>query len=516
MSQRVGGLKVRTWLALAAVLALLGVWAAGSIAKDAADGKSPTPATVTTGEATNYAKTLSKAFRDTADKVLPSVVAIHTRPTMAAASAKNNPTADEEDDDPMGELFRRNPELRRFFRDLPSAPESPRRGVSGVGSGVIIDSAGVILTNNHVVEGGGRITVKLQDGREFEATDVRTDPKTDIAVLRIKADNLQAAKLGDSDKMAVGDWVLALGDPFGLEGTVTAGIVSAKGRAMGLAQRENWIQTDAAINPGNSGGPLVNLDGEVIGINTAISTRSGGNQGVGFAVPSNIAHWVSEQLLASGKVKRAYLGVAIQAVNQDLAQQLGVKVHEGVLVSSVQPNTPAAKAGLKAGDVILDFNGASVATPNELQGAVEQAKIGSSVPMIVLRDGKRVTLNVAAEEQPKNFGLARGSVREEREPRSEGSKFEKLGIEVSDLTDSVAEKLGVKSGEGVVITRVLPDSPAAEAGLASGTVITQANRQPVKSVADLEKAITRSGDKGVLLLVRDNEASRFVVIRPEK
>ena len=236
-------------------------------------------------------------------------------------------------------------------------PDIPH-GVSGSGSGVIVDPSGIILTNNHVVAGGGEVTVRLGDGREFKAVGIKTDPKSDLAIVRIEAGSpLPAARLGRSSEVEVGDWVLALGQPFGLEGTVTAGIVSAKGRGLGITDREDFIQTDAAINPGNSGGPLVNLDGEVIGINTAISTNSGGYQGVGFAIPIDLAKWVGGQLEQSGTVHRAYLGVVIQPVTQEIAEQLKVKVHNGVLVREVRDNTPAAKAGVQPGDVILRFAG---------------------------------------------------------------------------------------------------------------------------------------------------------------
>ena len=252
---------------------------------------------------------------------------------------------------------------------MPNIPRGEPGGESGsVGSGVIIDPSGIILTNNHVVDGGGKIIVRLHDGREFDAIDVKTDPKTDLAIVRIKgAGTLPAAKLGNSDDMQVGDWVLALGDPFGLEGTVTAGIVSAKGRGLGITARENFIQTDAAINPGNSGGPLVNLDGEVVGINTAIASQTGGYQGVGFAVPSNLAKWVSEQLIANGTVRRAYLGVGIQPVTQELAKQFGVQGQQGVRGRRRAADTPAAAAGVKPGDVIVEFAGKPVANPQELQ-----------------------------------------------------------------------------------------------------------------------------------------------------
>ena len=391
-------------------------------------------------------------------------------------------------------------------------PDMPGQGMMGAGSGVIVDPSGVILTNNHVVAGGGKIMVRLQDGREFKAVDIKTDPKTDLAVLRIEgAGTLPAARLGDSSKVEIGDWVLALGQPFGLEGTVTAGIVSAKDRGIGITDREDFIQTDAAINPGNSGGPLVDLDGEVIGINTAISSNNGGYQGVGFAIPANLAKWVGGQLETAGKVHRAYLGVGIQMVTQPLAEQFKVKVHEGVIVTEVRSNTPAAKAGLKPGDVILDFAGKAVSNPRQLQGLVEMSKVGSSEPLTILRDGKQMTLNVNCAEQPADFGVARTGSQGSGNPES--SHFEKLGIQVADLTASVAEHLGIKAEHGVVITDVRSGSPADLAGLTSGMVITEANRQPVKTVDDFRKALgAKPLKKGVLLLIRSAEGSRFVVI----
>ena len=299
------------------------------------------------------------------------------------------------DDDSLAP-FGNIPELRKFFKDTPRAP---RHGEGGLGSGLIIDTSGVILTNSHVVRDGREITVRLHDGREYKATKVHTDPKADLAVLRIEgAENLTAAKLGNSDEVEVGDWVLALGNPFGLEGTVTAGIVSAKGRGIGMNERESYIQTDAAINPGNSGGPLVNLDGEVIGINTAISSRSGGNEGIGFAIPINLAKWVATQLKDGETVHRARLGVMIQPLTHELAQQFGVKTHEGVLVAGVSPDSPAAKVGFKTGDVIVEFAGKAVANPQELQGLVEQSPIGKEETVVVLRDGKRVDLKVSPTE----------------------------------------------------------------------------------------------------------------------
>ena len=505
--------KTRYWLLAAVGLGLIGLVVASSLPSVAAD-----PAAKSGKQAASYAKSLSNAFREAADQVLPSVVMIRTRPALAERSSDDKPNLNDSfEGSPFGDLFQ-SPEFRRFFRDMPNMPQMPRgqrRGVAGLGSGVIIDPSGLILTNNHVVDGGGKIVVRLHDGREFEAVEVKQDPKTDLAVVRIEgAKNLKAAKLGDSDSMGVGDWVLALGDPFGLEGTVTAGIISAKGRGLGITHREDFIQTDAAINPGNSGGPLVNLDGEVVGINTAISSRTGGYQGVGFAVPVNLAKWVSSQLVDKGTVRRAYLGVVIQPVSYELAEQFGVEVREGVVVSEVRSGTPAAKAGLEPGDVIVEFNGQPVASPRELQGLVEKAPIDKKQPMLIVRDGKRKKMSVVVREQPAEFGLAMNS--SDATTPSEATHFEKFGLQVEKLTKDVAEKLGLKTDEGVVITEVKPGSLADMAGLDSGNVIVGANRKPVKSVADLKEAINeKSLDEGVLLLIRTADGSRFVVLRTE-
>ncbi len=287
------------------------------------------------------ARALSQSFREAVKAVQPAVVMIKSEAAMPVKMEDQTPG----DDDSLGPLGNM-PELRKFFKNMPRAP---RHGQSGLGSGLIIDTSGVVLTNAHVVRDGSQITVRLHDGREYKASKVHIDPKADLAVLRIEgADHLTAAKLGNSDEAEVGDWVLALGNPFGLEGTVTAGIVSAKGRGIGLNERESFIQTDAAINPGNSGGPLVNLDGEVIGINTAISSSSGGNEGVGFAIPINLAKWVAKQLTDGDTVHRARLGVMIQPLTQELAQQFGVKTHEGVLVSGVSGGQPGGQGRLQA------------------------------------------------------------------------------------------------------------------------------------------------------------------------
>jgi serine protease Do len=387
-----------------------------------------------------------------------------------------------------------------------------------VGSGVIIDPAGVILTNNHVVEGGGKIMVRLSDGREFNATEVKRDPKTDLAIIRIKgAGTLKAAKLGDSDKMEVGDWVLALGDMFQLEGSVTAGIISSKGRSLGPQTRADFLQTDAAINPGSSGGPLINLDGEVIGVNTAIHTRTGANDGVGFAIPSNLAKWVVDQLVKSGSVKRAYLGVVIQPLDQQLAEQFDVKAREGIVVGDVQPNSPAAEAGLKPGDVILKFDGKPVGSTQQLVGLVDRSPVGGKAKLQVIRDGKRVEIPVTLREQPSDYGMASLGLRPGRGGKSEPAKVDKLGIQVDTLTKDVAEQLGLKAGEGVVITEVAPGSLADRTGLTTGVVIAQVNRKPVKSAEDFQKALdSQPLSKGVLLLIRTQDGSRFIAIRADE
>jgi len=493
---------------------------AASAETSEATARHPHPEVVEHG--TNFAESLSAAFHNASEQVLPSVVTITN--TFAKEGRAKDPEAvpnegDDEERDPFegtpfGEFFRGNPELRHFFRGVPQMPSMPRGEIKGSGSGVIIDSSGVVLTNNHVVEGGGKVTVRLGDGREFQAKEIKTDPRTDLAVIRIQGTSpFKAAKLGDSDAVTVGDWVLALGQPFGLEGTVTAGIISAKGRGLGIAPRENFLQTDAAINPGNSGGPLVNVRGEVIGINTAISSQTGGYQGVGFAIPVNLAKWVTQQLVEKGKVQRAYLGIAIQPVTQQLAEQFGVKVHEGALVTEVPDNTPAGKAGLMAGDIIVEFAGRKVASPQDLQGAVEESKIGSPQSLVVIRDGKRQMLSATPAEQPADYGLARRTARRFG-GGPERSSFDRLGIQAKSLTADRARELGVKADNGVEITEVRPASVADQAGLAKGMVIVEANRKPVKSTEDLRNALQQQSlDKGLLLLVQSAQGSRFVVIR---
>jgi serine protease Do len=507
MNCRLNPKSKKGWLFWVALPVLAAAVVAASLPSHGKDGKAADRSV-----GTGYAKSLSQAFREAIEEVQPWVVLIKADPVKPVAWNGRGDMPDGRSRDksfeglPFGMPFRDMPELKRFFEEI---PRMPHRGETGIGSGVVIDESGIILTNNHVVEGRKDITVRLHDGREFKAVEAKSDPSTDLAVIRIEgADDLKAARLGNSDHVEIGDWVLALGHPFGLEGTVTSGIVSAKGRGIGMPSRASFIQTDAAINPGNSGGPLVNLDGQVIGINTAISSSSGGNQGVGFAIPVNLAKWVSRQLIDDGTVHRAQLGVMIQPLTHELAEQFGLDAREGVLVADVMAGTPAAKADLKAGDVIVEFAGQAVSTPRELQAAVEQSEIGAKQEMVVVRDGKRKTLDVIPHEQTaeKNAGWNRSE-----STRHDPSRFDKLGIEAETLTSEVAERLGVNAKHGVVITDVRAGSPAERAGLTAGMVIVEANRKPVKTVGEFRKALDEAGDD-VLLLVRSEHGSRFLVL----
>jgi serine protease Do len=471
-----------------------------------------------------YAKALSKAFHNAASAVLPAVVTITNSPKPVKQAEEEEAAPDDKSDQvppqfkgtPFEELYKRHPELfrgqpgMRFFFN--GVPQMPRQEATSFGSGVIVDPSGIVLTNNHVVAGHGDITVALPDGREFKAIDIKSDPKSDLAVLRLKgASNLPAARLGDSDRLEIGDWVVALGQPFNLPGTVTAGIISAKGRSLDHGARQDFLQTDAAINPGNSGGPLVNLDGEVIGINMAIPTTNGGNLGVGFTIPINLAKWVGGQLVTAGRVQRAYLGVRLQPVTASLAERFRVKADQGVLVAEVFPNSPAAKAGLKSGDVIVGFAGKTVAGPQELQGLVDIVKPGATETLAIIREGKPTTLSVKCTEKPANFGAAVAESEEGPANAAPSSRFDKLGIQVQDLTPTLSKQLGVKVEHGVVIADVRSGSPAESARLATGMVITEVNRQPVKSVEEFRKALAAKPlEKEVLLYVRSAAGGQFI------
>ncbi|MCX7399298.1 MAG: Do family serine endopeptidase [Planctomycetales bacterium] len=452
----------------------------------------------------NYAKSLSGAFREASEAVMPSVVTIQSMSSKPAGMGQHGRIPEELKDNPL---------FKQFFDNMPQeqseGKSEPQR--TGMGSGVIVDSSGIILTNNHVVKDADKLLIKLHDGREFEATEWKTDPKTDIAVVRIDTkDSLPAAVIGNSDQLNVGDWVIAVGAPFGLDETVTAGIISAKARGIGITAREEFLQTDAAINPGNSGGPLVNLDGQVIGINTAISSTSGGYQGIGFAVPVNLARWVGDELMAHGTVQRAFLGVGIQSIDSTLSKQLGLDTVRGAVVTDVRAGSPAANAGLLSGDVILEFDGTSITKPADLQGRVERASLKDVHKVVVLRDGKKMSIDVRVEAMPTTVSAAEPTKAE----KSTSSEFNGLGLQLSDLTPDVASQLGMSDVNGVVITGIKPGSPAANAGLEDGMVIRKVGKTSVKSVTEFGDAVKEfKPEDGVLMLVQAGESSRFVVVQ---
>jgi len=466
-------------------------------------------ATAEEAEAVAHAKSLSRAFRGAAKKVMPTVVKIRT--TTRAREFQGNARGTQENPfkgTPFEEFFRE--EMPHGFRH----PRIPQR--QGMGSGVIIDPAGVVLTNNHVVEGADEVLVELADGRQFTASEIKTDEQTDLAVLKISAkETLPAATMGNSGKLEIGDWVLAVGNPFELELTVSAGIISGKGRSLAAGKRANFLQTDAAINPGNSGGPLVNLDGEVVGINTAIASNTGGYQGVGFAVPIDLAKWVAGQLLDHGTVNRAYLGVAIAEIDAKLARKLGVRPSQGVLVSEVYAESPAAAAGFQAGDVIVTFAERSVRNPRDLQAVVERSPAGSKQSVNIIRDGRNVKLTVIVKPLPGDFGTASmPAPSEEEEETSKGFSSEKLGVEVSELTDQLAKKLGYEGRNGVLVTEVDPRGVAAEVGIRSGMLILRVGKKPVATVEQFEAALKgESLAEGILLVVRTQSGNRFVVVQ---
>ena len=405
---------------------------------------------------------------------------------------------------PFGEEDPFNDFWKRFFGGpLPRG----RQRQQSLGSGFIIDADGSILTNNHVVENAQKIVVKLLgDEQEYEAKVVGRDSKTDIAVIKINTKtNLSTANFGDSDKLEVGEWVVAIGNPFGLDSTVTSGIVSAKGRHIGQGPYDNFIQTDASINPGNSGGPLINLRGEVIGINTAIFSRTGGNMGIGFAIPVNLAKELLPQLRGKGKVTRGYLGVLIQKVTPEIAESLGMEHGYGALVANVSKDGPAEKAGVKVGDVIVEFDGKEVKDSGDLPIIVARTPVDKKVRMKVLRDKKEVMLGVAV-----------GELKEEEVVASVPEKGE-LGMTVQKVTPQMAESLGLEKPEGVVVTDVESGSAADEAGIRRGDVIVQIDRKPVRSVDEYKKSIAgiRKG-KGVLFLVKRGDSTLFLALKPQR
>jgi serine protease Do len=458
--------------------------------------------------AIGHATALSTAFRHAAEVATPSVVVVRSE-AKPQRNSRRGPQKRGENP------FKGTPFEGMFPDGIPEGlqmPEGmPRR--SGVGSGVIVESSGVVLTNNHVVEGADEVIVRLTDGREFKAAEIKTDPDSDLAVIKLAdAKDLPTAKLGDSDKLSTGDWVIAIGNPFELETTVSAGIISGKGRELGGIRRAQFLQTDAAINPGNSGGPLVNLAGEVVGINTAIASSSGGYQGVGFAIPVNLAKWVSRQLIDKGEVERAFIGVQMGPLDTKMAEKLGVESRKGVLVSDVVPGSPAAAAGVQELDVITAFDDQPVQGTRSLQEMVERSTIGQDHRLTVLRDGKPLTLSINVKPLPKDLAQARGGRPLPGSPSEETYYAKDFGLEVRDKA-SLPED-AYEGFAGVVVDRVDPDGLAAEAGLGPGVLIRAVGKTEIGSLAEFAAAIEQeSPQDGALLKIRTPRGNAVVLLK---
>ena len=489
-----GHVSFKGVILVALVSLVVGLGISGSL-----DWLAPSRAVNLMGEAGNADSRPNQLpdFVALAKKLKPLVVNISTTQVSEGRGSRefSSPFGDE---DPFNDFW------RRFFGG--PAPRGPQRQRS-LGSGFIIDGDGSILTNNHVVENAQKIVVKLAaDDQEYEAKVIGRDPKTDIAVIKINAKtNLPAATFGDSDRLEVGEWVVAIGNPFGLDSTVTSGIVSAKGRHIGQGPYDNFIQTDASINPGNSGGPLINLRGEVIGINTAIFSRTGGNMGIGFAIPINLAKEVLPQLRGKGKVTRGFLGVLIQKVTPEIAESLGMDKGNGALVANVTKDGPADKAGVKVGDVIIEFDGKEVKDSSDLPIIVARTPVDRRARMKVLRDKKEITLTVSV-----------GELKDEEVVASAPEKGE-LGLTVQRLTPQMAESLGLDKPEGVVVTAIEPGSAADEAGIRRGDVIVEVDRKLIRNLDEYKKAIAaiRKG-RGVLFLVRRGDNTLFLALKPQR
>jgi len=451
------------------------------------------PVYVTQGASEATASDLTMGFAHVLQPALPAVVSITSSRIVQVPQMP----------------FSDNPFFQQFFGgQMPRGPQQQRE--TGLGSGVIISPEGYILTNNHVVEKATDIKVMLRDRRQLPGKVVGTDPKTDIAVVKISATGLPTLRIGDSSKLRVGEYAFAIGNPFGVGETATMGIISATGRnGLSIEDYEDFIQTDAAINPGNSGGALLDARGDLIGINTAIlAGGSGGNQGIGFAIPINMAKYVMEEILKHGKVVRGYMGVGIQEVTPDLAKAFNIPAEKGALVGSVEPDSPGAKAGLERGDVIEELNGQAVEGPNELRLKVGTIAPGTVVHLKVNRNGQRRDVGLTLGEAPSGKNRAAEEGGGEHSPMT--------GVQVDQLTDDIRQQLGLgPEVKGVVITDVPDGSSAANAGLQRGDVIAQVNRHAVNSVSDYQRLIREARNESVVLLVNRGGQTQFVVVQPE-
>ncbi len=459
-------------------------------------------------------KQTGKAFASVAKSVSPSVVFIQveSKAQNSTITQFSSPFGDEW---PFGDdLF------KRFFgEDFSGIPRGPNfdtpqseRQTIGQGSGFVfaakkglLSDKTYILTNNHVVADADRILVKFQDGREYDAKVTGRDPQSDIAVIEIKVGGQPVLSLADSAQLEVGEWVVAIGNPFGLSHTLTVGVVSAKGRtSLGINDYEDFIQTDAAINPGNSGGPLVNLDGAVVGINTAIFSRSGGYMGVGFAIPINLGKAIANQLIEKGEVTRGYLGIVIQPLTADLAESFGIDPGQGILIAQVTKNSPADKAGLREGDVIVAYNGKPINDVGSFRNLISLTPPGSQKPLTIVRESKKKKLAIVIGELTNDSQVV---------AQDTTQNTADIGLTVQTITPQLAQQLDAKPGEGVVVTKVHSGSIAAMAGIEVGSVILQVNRKAVKSAADFKRAVKdNSGKKQMLLLIRKDNMQRYVAL----
>jgi serine protease Do len=492
-------LQIRQSAALAVVAVVLviggaiGIGASSWVGHPVLGATHEVPVYISQASASNQPKDNTMGFAPLFKPALPAVVSITSSRVVKV---------------PQSPFFN-DPFFQQFFGgQLPRQPQEQRE--RGLGSGVIVSPDGYILTNNHVVEKSTDIKVTFRDKREFSGKVIGTDPQTDIAVVKIDATGLPTIPLGDSSKLEVGDYAFAIGNPFGVGETATMGIISATGRnGLAIEDYEDFIQTDAAINPGNSGGALLNARGELIGINTAILSGGGGNQGIGFAIPINMAKYVMDQILKHGKVVRGYIGVGIQDVTPELARVFHVSASKGALVSSVDPNSPGAKAGLQRGDVITELNSQPVEGANDLRLRVGTLTPGTTVHLKVNRNGDLHDVDVTLGEAPARRGG-------ENNPGESLENSPMRGVQVDELTDDIRQQLGLKSNvKGVVVTNVEDDSPAADSGLQRGDVIEQVNRQPVNSVADYRRLVEQAGKQALVLLINRGGTTTFLVVQPE-
>jgi serine protease Do len=465
-----------------------------------------------------YAKPAPDSFADLAGRLLPAVVNISSTQDLQASRGGPGPGAG-----PEVPMFPPGSPFEQFFKDFlnrnrpggqgdKGAP-APERRMQSLGSGFIVDPSGLIVTNNHVIEGADEITVTLQDNTSLKAKVLGRDETGDIALLQVKPDKpLPAVPFGDSDAERVGDWVLAIGNPFGLGGTVTAGIVSARGRDIHQGPYDDFIQTDAAINRGNSGGPLFNMDGQVIGMNTAIYSPSGGSIGIGFSIPANLVKAVVTQLKDFGHPRRGWLGVRIQQVTPDIAESLGLHDASGAMVAGVNDGGPADKAKIHNGDIILKFNGQDVKEMRSLPRIVADSEVGKSVPVLLWRDGKQVTVQATLDEKPDDVKVASATPAEK--PEQKTTEISGLGVKLAPITQEMKDKFSLGSDQkGVVITDVTPNSSAAERGLKAGDVIVEVQQGAVASPSDVQQkvdSVRKENRKSVLMLIQRQDGLQWV------